>query len=222
MSTNTARAQLHKPDPTETVSVVQDLNNNYDKIDTDLGFRVVTSGTRPSAPYQGQTIYETDTKLLRFWNGTKWFDVNERYVRKTADESVTSSTAYQNDDALVLPLAANDHYRFELFLRYEAAAAADIKAQFTGPAGFSLKGVIHRLSSGGAATTDDLIDDFTEASGPAIGGIGAGTALACTITGIVLTAATAGNLQVQWAQVTSNATPTKVLIGSYLMLKQVA
>jgi hypothetical protein len=31
-----------------------------------------TSLTNPSTPYGGQLIFETDTKLLRIWNGTTW------------------------------------------------------------------------------------------------------------------------------------------------------
>jgi hypothetical protein len=31
-----------------------------------------TSTTRPAAPWGGQMIFETDTKLLRIWNGTAW------------------------------------------------------------------------------------------------------------------------------------------------------
>lgn len=33
---------------------------------------VVTSTTRPSAPYIGQMIFETDTNLLRIWIGSAW------------------------------------------------------------------------------------------------------------------------------------------------------
>ena len=38
------------------------------------GFRpgVCTSSTRPTAPYTGQMIFETDTFVLNFWNGTAW------------------------------------------------------------------------------------------------------------------------------------------------------
>jgi hypothetical protein len=35
---------------------------------------VCTSGTRPSAPYVGQMIYETDTNLLKIWLGAAWSD----------------------------------------------------------------------------------------------------------------------------------------------------
>lgn len=33
---------------------------------------VCLSTTRPAAPYDGQMIYETDTNLVRIWNGTAW------------------------------------------------------------------------------------------------------------------------------------------------------
>lgn len=44
------------------------------------GFRpgVCTSSTRPTAPYEGQFIYETDTDMLAIWNGTAW-----RYIAST-------------------------------------------------------------------------------------------------------------------------------------------
>jgi hypothetical protein len=36
------------------------------------GVVVCTSATRPTTPYVGQDIFETDTKRAYFWNGTDW------------------------------------------------------------------------------------------------------------------------------------------------------
>jgi len=36
---------------------------------------VCTSTTRPTAPYEGQQIYETDTDLVRVWNGSVWRNI---------------------------------------------------------------------------------------------------------------------------------------------------
>ena len=36
------------------------------------GFVVCTSSTRPLSPETGQGIYETDTKVARFWDGSAW------------------------------------------------------------------------------------------------------------------------------------------------------
>lgn len=32
-----------------------------------------TSGTRPASPTTGQPIYETDTKVIRVWDGSTWY-----------------------------------------------------------------------------------------------------------------------------------------------------
>lgn len=40
-------------------------------IDEDF-IEIVTSSTRPSNPYEGQQIYETDTKLYKSYSGTAW------------------------------------------------------------------------------------------------------------------------------------------------------
>ena len=46
-------------------------NNN-----TGIRTGVCTSTTRPTAPYEGQTIYETDTDLTYIWGGSAWQQVS--------------------------------------------------------------------------------------------------------------------------------------------------
>ena len=72
MASLTSRLKLRKPATTDTVNVDTDLSANYDIIDLIAGYQVVTSGTRPSTPYVGQTIFETDTNKNYMWNGTIW------------------------------------------------------------------------------------------------------------------------------------------------------
>jgi hypothetical protein len=45
---------------------------------------VCTSSTRPTAPYEGQMIYETDTDMVALWNGTAW-----RYIAATTPTNGT-------------------------------------------------------------------------------------------------------------------------------------
>jgi hypothetical protein len=45
---------------------------------------VCTSTTRPSGPYKGQMIYETDTDMVAIWNGSAW-----RYVSATTPTNGT-------------------------------------------------------------------------------------------------------------------------------------
>ncbi len=53
------------------------------------------STTRPSAPYAGQTVFETDTKLFRVWDGTAWGAVIPSLTTQagTAAYSLSSSAA---------------------------------------------------------------------------------------------------------------------------------
>jgi len=54
-------------------------NNN-----TGIRTGVCTSSTRPTAPYEGQMIYETDTDMVAIWNGTAW-----RYLSSTTPTNGT-------------------------------------------------------------------------------------------------------------------------------------
>lgn len=53
------------------------------------GFRpgVCTSTTRPTSPYEGQMIYETDTDMVAIWNNTAW--------RYTSATTTTNGTVLQ-------------------------------------------------------------------------------------------------------------------------------
>lgn len=63
----------HGPAPGGLISV-DDLADNLQKIDDFFGIVICTSGTRPSSPYAGQQIYETDTRMtyLRNAANTVW------------------------------------------------------------------------------------------------------------------------------------------------------
>lgn len=72
MGTTTTRLGLYKPltDGSELVNVSQDIDAAYDKLDLAVGFQSCTSSTRPSTPYSGKPIYETDTTRTYFSNGS--------------------------------------------------------------------------------------------------------------------------------------------------------
>lgn len=75
-TTFTARLGLTKPDPVDFYDVAV-WNANSDKIDADMGGATVcTSGARPSVPYQGQLIYETDSKNFYVRSGVLWLPVD--------------------------------------------------------------------------------------------------------------------------------------------------
>lgn len=71
MATNTTKLGLIKPDFVDVVDIT-DLNTNADDIDAAVGFTICTSSTRPSTPWTGQSIFETDTESSFIWDGTAW------------------------------------------------------------------------------------------------------------------------------------------------------
>ena len=77
MPSYTTRLGLTKPTNGENYAV-DIVNANSDAIDRAIGARTVTSTTRPSTPFVGQIIYETDTKRLRMWHGGGWSIVLSR------------------------------------------------------------------------------------------------------------------------------------------------
>ncbi|MFE4671124.1 hypothetical protein [Streptomyces sp. NPDC056723] len=71
--TPTTRLGLYKSaaNGSELVNYTQDIGNNWDKVDAASGFQIVTSGTRPAAPYAGKPIAESDTGYRTYFsNGT--------------------------------------------------------------------------------------------------------------------------------------------------------
>lgn len=71
MATTTTKLALIKPDYADNVDVA-DLNSNADAIDAAVGSTIVTSTTRPTSPFAGQVIFETDTEDSFVWDGTSW------------------------------------------------------------------------------------------------------------------------------------------------------
>lgn len=70
---STTRLALYKSksDGSELVSYTQDIGQNWDRVDAAAGFQACTSSTRPSSPYSGKPIMETNTSYRSYFsNGT--------------------------------------------------------------------------------------------------------------------------------------------------------
>lgn len=70
---STPRISLYKSksDGSELVTYTLDVGQNWDRVDAAVGFQAVTSTTRPSTPYSGKGIFQTDTGYGTFvHNGT--------------------------------------------------------------------------------------------------------------------------------------------------------
>lgn len=141
-------------------------------------------------------------------------------VLKASSQSVTSSTTLVNDTVLVLPVSANATYRFELEILYNgnSAGSSDLKFGWLLPSGASM--------NWGAAGQGTGLGPFfpvgTASSTFAYGTNGTGNPLSLTASGTLVTSSFGGNLQLQWAQNTSNATATTVQAGSILIARRIA
>jgi len=142
-------------------------------------------------------------------------------VEKSADESVTSSTALQNDDALVAAVAANATYLFFCYLDYEGGTggSSDLKFSWSVPASATLRFSLIGSDSSATTMVSTTKSDSTSYTGRTAG---AATLQANVQIGTLVTSSTAGNLQLQWAQNTSSGTATKVHAQSFLALWRIS
>lgn len=151
-------------------------------------------------------------------------DVTDPFARKTATETVTSSTTLQDDDELFVSVEANSVYMVEALLCYDGATAGDFKFAFTLPSGATLNYGHMGTATTIAAATGNTVDNrqIIETDTLAAGAAGAGTILALPIWGILIISSTAGTMRLQWAQFASSATPTRMFAPSFLHLRKVA
>lgn len=148
------------------------------------------------------------------------------FVRKTADESVTSNAVQQNDDHLLYTIGATGTYLVDVFLYATSAAnaAGDIRVGFSFPTGtmhFSALGADDTLASG-SAQIGQWASILSATSGTSFLAMGLSTStLGIQVHGILIATAT-GTLQFQWAQFGSNANASTVKSGSHMLVRQVA
>lgn len=92
MGTKTPKLGLEKSTESEIVDI-NELNDNFDRLDAQAGTRVVTSTTRPAVPWVGQIIFETDTKKIMLWAGSGWIYVGGGAYAMAAGIAVITTAA---------------------------------------------------------------------------------------------------------------------------------
>jgi len=194
--------------------------------------------TRGDIIYRGASAAERLAKgtagqyLQQGANDPQWASVSglATIVRKTADETVNNSTTLQNDDHLLLAIAANEVWLINLFLLWTSpTAGVYLKTGWSYPAGCSIKwGTEIQLASTNKAYWSSAV---TTASKPALltetstwsDILGANDAIdGVHLTAIVINGANAGTLNFQWAQATAAPEDTKVLANSCLIAHKLA
>lgn len=186
-------------------------------------------GGRPTDAVAGDQGYEIDTGYHYIHNGTKWIRRPAEIIQVTAS-SWTSTTVFtlvasgntSPTGGWSFPLDANSRYNFEIRLGIQANVGVALAAQLIFPAGSNCD-----IGWSGVGPTGGLVNSWTQniASGATIGGTsfgGTGGSSMTLIQGQIVTGGTAGNFSLGFAQGSSNASSSFLLIGSRFKLSQVA
>jgi len=183
--------------------------------------------SRNGTPGQGEICWLQNLKRFEYWNDTAaaWWEVNPLIARKTAEaQTANNTTTFLSDTHLVLPMRASAVYKMRGFWYWDSGITGDIKWQWLGPAGFTVPA--WTVSSVGTAvnnTVGNLDASGSNSATTAIGrtGAGIGTFVYGILEGIVVTVATAGNLQLQWTQSALEAVNTRMKTHSTLELLRI-
>lgn len=166
------------------------------------------------APNPGEESYLVAEGRYESFNGVNWISFYPRslfqFVRRSTDAAaINNSTALVNDATLVTTLpAVTGVFKWRDVIVYSSSQTADYKIAYTWPGTAWWGG--QGIAIGAAGTTGDGQFAVTVASGTsaAYGGANVGTRLIVIVDGEVTLAGVGGNLQLQYAQQTLDATNT--------------
>lgn len=133
-------------------------------------------------------------------------------IRKTNTQTVNNSATLVDDSVLKIPIGKNEVLRFAFTIFYNSNTTADFKFTFVGPSGAT-----GRIAVGARTLTDGSIGGggaFALAGAVTCGGLGFEASIVGTVT--IANGTTPGNVQLQWAQNTADASNTTVLANSNL------
>lgn len=131
---------------------------------------------------------------------------SDRFARKTANTSRASTVTTTVDPHLVVAVEANATYNVLANLVWRPSGSGGFRFKFTGPSGAEM---VYIDNDSGSVLTINSELTFNVTTGASIGGT-------------LVTAGTAGNLSLFWAQNVSNATNTTLNEHSALWVRRVA
>jgi hypothetical protein len=143
-------------------------------------------------------------------------------VTKTADQPYTNSAVLGPDTHLLLPVVANATYELEGYIAYDGAFnAGDMKADWSAPAGASMRWSLNAPAPGGAAAYASQSATIGTPLTAGTYGTG-GTQTSASVRGLLITSGTAGTLQLRWAQNTAHASTLTLYAKSWIRLHRIA
>lgn len=172
------------------------------------------------------TQYKADTSTS--WvvaggtGGGSGTTVPSAFIVKTADQSVTSSTALQNDTHLFFPMASGEVWLVTATLIANSASATPgIKLGLSLPSGATARWSFAGQWEGNLPTAASPTAASTVATPLPATGVPASMD-PFMFRYLVVNSSTAGNFQLTWAQATSSSTPTNLRKYSVLAALKVA
>lgn len=136
-------------------------------------------------------------------------------VRKTAGQSVASSTVLVNDTHFSFAVAANDIWVVDAYADITMGVTGQIKVAMTVPSGATLN-LDGLLAGAGTAAYGN-----TQTSGTAIALVTVLTAGILHVHACIVNSTNAGTVQLQWAQNSSDVTNTTLLINSFMIAHKI-
>lgn len=141
-------------------------------------------------------------------------------VVKGVDEIVSNSTTLQDDDELLVPVAASFSGYWSIGITFGAGTTADLKFAFTFPTGATLTFVGPAWDTSLAFVPFGNSGTYTSGAALTYGGAGVGLFRGIDLRGRISTGANAGNLRLQWCQNTATVENTVVKANSWLEVAQ--
>lgn len=145
------------------------------------------------------------------------------YVRKASDETVNNSSTLQDDNELLLTPSISHTYLLDGQIFYSTGTTPDLKLAFTFPTGAVLAWSLFGYKFDGSSFESEYRTSTWQAASGTSNAVAGTTATydVVHVRGILRMSTTAGNLQLQWAQNTANASNTVVKADSWLRLTMV-
>ncbi len=177
--------------------------------------------TLPTADGSNGATLKTDGSGTLSWSNVG----TVKYARKSANESVTSSTTLQNDDHLSLSVNANEVWEIELFFKVVVSSNTNggVQMQLNVPSGSTLLFQAQAWLGYDASTGyigQDLINSVTNFYYTGLKTDANGGNL-IRIHGMINVGSTAGTVQWQFAQQSSSAVSTVGSADSYMKLQRI-
>lgn len=225
MPANTPDQQITEPVGTDTADNPLAFNQSVADIEPKLVREYTTEADRTTrmVSLAGNQISSLSapsvgTDRVEVYDGTNHVSLYSRAVYTIAYKGGSqnvgpSNIVLQDVTFLLVPLPGitGAVFQWEAVVYYNSGTTADLKFAYTMPAGATMRWGMIALATGAGSVTGDVNMASTTASGTAVNIGGAAADAMAVMHGEITMAATAGNLQLQAAQATSDASTSNIL-----------